>query len=76
MIKYRNGKVINTNDPNFILAYGRLRDIITKPLSLVYPNFTVRFMRVPNASNCAISTVLILEGHLIGYASRIECSRN
>lgn len=61
---------ININDPNYINAYEKLKDMITSHPILRYPNFDKNFTLTTDASNFAIGAVLSQEGHPICYASR------
>lgn len=71
MVKYlKKNLKPNTRDPNYIVAFEKLKDIITNPPILRYPNFNKRFKLITDASNFSIGAVLIQEGHPISFASR------
>lgn len=71
MIKYlRKNMRVNTSDPSYILAFEKLKEIITNPPILRYPNFNKRFKLITDASNYSIGAVLTQEGHPISFASR------
>lgn len=66
----RKDEKINTYDPNYILAFEKLKEIVTNVPILKYPIFTKKFKITTDASNFAIGAVLSQEGHPIAYASR------
>lgn len=71
MVKYlRKDTKINVNDPCYIAAFEKLKELITSHPILRYPNFNKRFKLITDASNYAIGAVLTQEGHPICYASR------
>lgn len=71
MTKYlKKNEKVNTNDPNYICAFEKLKEIITEHPILKYPNFNKKFKLVTDASNFAIGAVLTQEEHPICYASR------
>lgn len=71
MVKYLKKETkINVNDPSYISAFEKLKEIITSHPILRYPNFNKRFKLVTDASNLAIGAVLTQDGHPICYASR------
>lgn len=65
----KNAKV-NNNDPNFIMAFEKLKDILINPPILRFPNFNKRFKLITDASNFALGAVLTQDGHPICFASR------
>lgn len=65
----KNSKV-NPNDPNYISAFEKLKNLVTEHPILRYPNFNKRFRIYTDASNFALGAVLTQEGHPICYASR------
>lgn len=71
LIKYlkKNSK-INQNDPNYISAFEKLKNLISEHPILKYPNFNKKFEIYTDASNFALGAVLTQEGHPICYASR------
>lgn len=66
----RKNEKINTCDPNYILAFEKLKEIVTNAPILRYPIFSKKFKITTDASNFAIGAVLSQEGHPIAYASR------
>lgn len=71
MTRYlKKDEKINTNDPNYIVAFEKLKELITNSPVLRYPNFSKRFKIVTDASNNAIGAVLTQDGHPVAYASR------
>lgn len=66
----KKGQSINTNDPNYLVAFEKLKDLVTNTPILRYPNFYKKFKITTDASNFAIGAVLSQEGHPIAYASR------
>lgn len=71
MTKYlkKNCKV-NSNDPNYIEAFEKLKNLITSHPILRFPNFEKTFTLTTDASNYAIGAVLSQEGHPVCFASR------
>lgn len=61
---------ININNPCFIAAFEKLKELITNSPILRYPNFNKRFKIITDASNFAIGAVLMQDGHPLAYASR------
>lgn len=71
MIKYlRKNMRVNISDPSYIVAFEKLKEIITNPPILRYPDFSKRFKLITDASNYSIGAVLTQEGHPISFASR------
>lgn len=71
MIKYlQKDARVNKNDPNYIFAFEKLKDIVTKAPILRYPNFSKKFKLTTDASNFALGAVLTQDGHPVAYASR------
>lgn len=71
MIKYLKKDVkLNTNDPNFINAFEKLKKILTEAPVLRYPDFNKTFQLVTDASLNSIGAVLQQNGHPICFASR------
>lgn len=66
----RKNEKINRFDPNYILAFEKLKEIVTNAPILRYPIFSKKFKITTDASNFAIGAVLSQEGHPIAYASR------
>lgn len=66
----KKGQTVNTNDPCYIVAFEKLKHIITNAPILRYPNFNKVFKIITDASNFAIGSVLTQDGHPIAYASR------
>lgn len=71
MTKYlkKNTKT-NMNDPNYIIAFEKLKDLITDHPILRYPDFNKKFRLITDASNFALGAVLTQDNHPICYASR------
>lgn len=65
----KNTKV-NPNDPCYIAAFEKLKDLITNHPILRYPDFNKKFKIITDASNYAIGAVLTQDSHPICYASR------
>lgn len=71
MIRYlKKNEKVNKNDPSYIVAFEKLKELITNSPVLRYPNFSKRFKIVTDASNNAIGAVLTQDGHPVAYASR------
>ena len=71
ILKYlKKNTTINLNDPSYISAFEKLKEIITTHPILRYPNFNKKFKLLTDASNLAIGAVLSQEGHPVCYASR------
>lgn len=71
MTKYlKNCEHVNVNDPSYIVAFEKLKELVTSSPILRYPNFCKRFKIVTDASNNAIGAVLTQDGHPVAYASR------
>lgn len=71
MTKYlKKDMKVNTNDPNYIAAFEKLKLIITDHPILKYPDYNKKFKITTDASNFALGAVLSQEGHPICYASR------
>lgn len=71
MTKYlKKDQTVNTNDPCYLVAFEKLKDIVTNAPILRYPNFEKTFKIITDASNFAIGSVLTQEGHPIAFASR------
>lgn len=71
MISYlKKDKKINTNDPNYITSFNKLKQLITEHPILRFPDFDKRFKLTTDASNFALGAVLSQEGHPISFASR------
>lgn len=66
----KKNEKVNINDPNFIVAFQKLKDILINPPILRYPNFNRKFKLITDASNYALGAVLTQDGHPICYASR------
>lgn len=66
----KKGAKINKNDPNYISAFAKLKEIITEHPILRYPDFSKRFKLITDASNFALGAVLTQNGHPVCYASR------
>lgn len=66
----KKGMKVNTNDPNYISSFEKLKEIITNHPILKYPDFRKKFKLVTDASNFALGAVLLQDGHPICYASR------
>lgn len=66
----KKDRTINTSDPCYLVAFEKLKDIITTAPILRYPNFEKPFKIITDASNFAIGSVLSQEGHPIAFASR------
>lgn len=64
------GMKINENDPNYISAFEKLKNIISEHPILKYPDFNKKFVLVTDASNFALGAVLTQDGHPISFASR------
>lgn len=61
---------IDVNEPNFMIAFDKLKRIITEAPVLKYPDFKKKFQLITDASNIALGAVLQQDGHPICYASR------
>lgn len=71
MITYlKKDKRVNTNDPNYIMSFEKLKQLITEHPILRFPDFDRRFKLTTDASNYALGAVLSQEGHPICFASR------
>lgn len=71
MVKYlKKDAKLDTNDPNFINSFEKLKKIITEPPVLKFPDFTKTFQLVTDASLNALGAVLQQNGHPICFASR------
>lgn len=66
----KKNEKVNVNDPNFIAAFQKLKDILINPPILRYPNFNRKFKLITDASNYALGAVLTQDGHPVCYASR------
>lgn len=71
IVKYLKKNVkINTNDPSYITAFEKLKELITNYPILRYPNIEKRFKLITDASNFALGAVLTQDEHPVCYASR------
>lgn len=71
IVKYlKKDMRINMNDPSYIAAFEKLKELITNYPILRYPNMDKKFKLITDASNFAIGAVLTQDGHPICYASR------
>lgn len=71
MISYlKKDKKVNAKDPNYIMAFEKLKQLITEHPILRFPDFNKRFKLTTDASNFALGAVLSQEGHPISFASR------
>ncbi|EAL58294.1 pol protein, partial [Wolbachia endosymbiont of Drosophila ananassae] len=61
---------IDVNEPNFMIAFDKLKRIITEAPVLKYPDFKKKFQLITDASNIALGAVLQQDNHPICYASR------
>lgn len=61
---------LDINDPNYINAFEKLKNILTQAPVLKYPDFGKTFQLVTDASADAVGAVLQQNGHPICYASR------
>lgn len=66
----KKNEKINANDPAYLVAFEKLKDLVTNSPILRYPDFRKKFKVTTDASNFAIGAVLSQEGHPIAYASR------
>lgn len=66
----KKNQKVNVNDPDYIVAFEKLKELVTNSPILRYPNFDKRFKIVTDASNFAIGAVLTQDGHPVAYASR------
>lgn len=66
----KKGAKIDINEPNYIIAFDKLKRIITEAPVLKYPDFKKKFQLITDASNIALGAVLQQDGHPICYASR------
>lgn len=61
---------IDVNEPNFMIAFDKLKIIITEAPVLKYPDFKKKFQLITDASNIDLGALLQQGGHPICYASR------
>lgn len=66
----KKGNKINVDDPKYIPAFEKLKQLITNYPTLRYPDFHKMFTLTTDASDKAIGAVLSQEGHPISFASR------
>lgn len=71
IIKYlKKNTKLNVNDPNYIIAFEKLKRIITEAPVLKYPDFHRSFQLTTDASLNSLGAVLQQNGHPICFASR------
>lgn len=71
MTKYlKKGTKINKNDPQYVYAFEKLKQLLINPPVLRYVDFTKKFSIATDASDFAIGAVLTQDEHPISYASR------
>lgn len=61
----KKGARINVLNPNYIVAFEKLKSILTEHPILKYPDFQKQFKLITDASNFALGAVLTQEGHPI-----------
>lgn len=61
---------INILDPEYISAFGKLKQLISDDPILRIPDFNRKFVLTTDASNVALGAVLSQDGHPISYISR------
>lgn len=66
----KKGTKIDTNDPQYIEAFHKCKELLTNAPVLAYPDFEKTFHLTTDASNVAIGGVLSQNNHPIAFYSR------